>query len=406
MELSPYINSSQPPLAAGPRSARESNLHSALLAILQSPKPLSRAEVATSVGCTRSTASKLVDQLISGRVIEEMPASTASTPGRPAVPLRLVARRFVGIGIEINVRYIAIRMVDLNGETLTEIIEEKNLAGIDPQTVLKKLDQRLIQLTDSYCNAHTQLVGATIAVPGLVDTNRKLILRAPNLNWAEISLCNQMEFCQGMDNFQILNEANTAAVASTYSRPGKPSENKNFLYISGEFGVGGALMLDHKQISGLHGWAGEFGHVCVDPAGPKCPCGSTGCLEQYLGRGALSRLAGFSQTVTMQTIREASATDPTARAAIETAGRALGKALTTIINITDVDHVIVGGTLAELIDDLRHYALDEIKNRLLSARWSLPVIEKSKEGRLAAVTGGAYLAFHDLLNNPAKYLDI
>ena len=73
----------------------------------------------------------------------------------------------------------------------------------------------------------------------------------------------------------------------------RPDRTLSFLYLSGEVGIGGALVVDGAVFGGRHGWSGEIGHTVVDPAGPLCRCGSTGCLEQYAGKDALMRAAAL-----------------------------------------------------------------------------------------------------------------
>ncbi|NEE32616.1 ROK family protein, partial [Streptomyces sp. SID7982] len=104
---------------------------------------------------------------------------------------------------------------------------------------------------------------------------------------------------------------------------------RSFLYLTGEIGVGGALVLNGELLRGAHGFAGEIGHVVVDPAGPECRCGSRGCLEQYAGQAALLRAAGIAEiggaSGVLELERRAAAEDPRAVAAIGEAGRMLGR---------------------------------------------------------------------------------
>lgn len=85
------------------------------------------------------------------------------------------------------------------------------------------------------------------------------------------------------------NEANLAALAELWF--GGLGDARSFLYLTGEIGVGGALVLRGELLRGAHGFAGEVGHVVVDPDGPLCGCGARGCLEQYAGQAALLRAA-------------------------------------------------------------------------------------------------------------------
>lgn len=85
----------------------------------------------------------------------------------------------------------------------------------------------------------------------------------------------------------MVNEADASAYSVLYKNPGQIGGTSDFLYLSAGVGVGAALIYEGRLFSGQHGWAGEIGHMCVDTAGPKCSCGSNGCLEQYAGLDAM-----------------------------------------------------------------------------------------------------------------------
>ncbi len=127
-------------------------------------------------------------------------------------------------------------------------------------------------------------MGAALALPGLVSGGS--VRQAPNLGWNEVPA--QELFADALAALRpghpalpvaSENEANLAALAELWF--GGLGDVRSFLYLTGEIGVGGALVLNGELLRGAHGFAGEIGHVVVDPAGPECRCGSRGCLEQY-----------------------------------------------------------------------------------------------------------------------------
>ena len=150
----------------------------------------------------------------------------------------------------------------------------------------------------------------------------------------------------------IGNEADLAAATVSLERPGRPGPVTDFVYLSGEIGIGGAVVFDGRPLPGRHGWAGELGHVTVDPSGPACLCGSTGCLELYAGKRALLEAAPVSRCDALPAALEerVRAGDETAGAAVERAAWALGVALSTVLNVVDVPVIVLGGHLRELAD--------------------------------------------------------
>ena len=138
------------------------------------------------------------------------------------------------------------------------------------------------------------------------------------------------------------------------SVPGRPSDLSDFIYLSGEIGIGGAVVVDGRGMAGRHGWAGEIGHVSVDPDGPACPCGSTGCLERYAGKDAILTAAGLRGVVRSGRPR---AGGPLRRRPCAGCRRraawALGVALAGVINVLDIPAVVLGGHLGQIADLLR-----------------------------------------------------
>jgi predicted NBD/HSP70 family sugar kinase len=156
-------------------------------------------------------------------------------------------------------------------------------------------------------------------------------------------------------------------------------------------------------VTGSAGWAGEVGHVCVDPAGPACRCGSTGCLEQYAGRHALLTAAGLPlDTPPVDVVARAG--DPDVRRALDAAADALGIALAGVVNVLDLPAVVLGGHLAALADLLRPRLEELLGRRVLSARWRRPVVEAVPGLPAAGATGAALRALGDVLADPVAWL--
>ena len=119
--------------SSGAPSARQSSLRTSNLALVArqvfaSPGPVSRAAVATATGMTRSTASRLADELVATGILAELAPAPSAGPGRPAVPLTPAAGTFIAIGLEVNVSHMAVRAIDLSGEVLAErVVVDDNL---------------------------------------------------------------------------------------------------------------------------------------------------------------------------------------------------------------------------------------------------------------------------------------
>ena len=181
---------------------------------------------------------------------------------------------------------------------------------------------------------------------------------------------------------------------------------RDFVYLSGEIGIGGAVVLDGRVMTGQHGWAGEIGHVTVDPDGPACPCGSTGCLERYAGRHAILDAAGMDRDSTAADIATAAASgDARATEALGRAARALGIAVAGVLNVLDIPAVVLGGHLGQIADLLRPELERQLRTRVMSARWAAPTIVPAPVDLAPGATGAAMLELSLVLDQPALWAD-
>ncbi|NKQ51312.1 ROK family protein [Amycolatopsis sp. K13G38] len=390
-----------------PTSARQSTLRASNLALVArtvcaSARPLSRADVAAATSMTRATASRLVDELVAAGVLGETEPGTAAGRGRPATPL-VPGSGPAALGLQINAGFIAVRVIDLRGRVAAETLEYGDLVGSDPLRTLARLGELSARVLDGL-PAGLRLVGAGLALPGIVSGDT--LLRAPNLGWSDVRAADLLggRALRGLP-LTVDNEASLAARTVAELAPGRPGPFADFVYLSGEIGIGGAAVLGGEVMRGRHGWAGEIGHVCVDPAGPACRCGSTGCLETYLGRDALLAAAGLTSESSLAQLAElAHGGDARASTALSASARALAVALGGVINVLDIPTVVLGGHLAHLVKALRPELEEQLRARVLSARWTPPRIQAAEPVPAPGATGAAYRELAAVLADPVRWL--
>ncbi|WP_257210571.1 ROK family protein [Actinomyces ruminis] len=164
-------------------------------------------------------------------------------------------------------------------------------------------------------------------------------------------------------------------------------------------------MRNHQVMLGVSGFAGEVGHIQVDPTGPLCTCGNRGCVERYAGRRLILAAAGLEATAGPQELVAAwEAQAPAARRAVSDAARALGVGLSAAINVLDIPTVILGGHLAPLADILRPELEAELRQRVLSSRWSVPEVITTSQDQTPAVTGAAWSLLEEVVADPAAWM--
>jgi predicted NBD/HSP70 family sugar kinase len=182
-------------------------------------------------------------------------------------------------------------------------------------------------------------------VPGIVDAYTGFVSYAPHLGWRDVewgpsvldSLNTPLPVSFG-------NDANLGALGEHLRGAGRGVEA--MLYVSGGIGIGGGYVERGRVRMGGAGFAGEIGHMPVDPTGAACPCGAHGCWETHIGRDAIaSRWNGEFDSL----LEFANSGDPAALGVVEVTGHWLGLGLRGLIAITDPARVVLGGHLAALL---------------------------------------------------------
>ncbi|WP_333735036.1 ROK family protein, partial [Streptomyces sp. IBSBF 3010] len=277
-------------------TVRRSNLSLVLRAVRDEGEgEATRAGVAARVGLTRAAVSSLVEQLLETGFLTESGKTFSGQAGRPGTALKTARTGPAGLGVEVNIDYVSVCVVDLAGTGRVRLTEHLDNRGTPPAEVLARAAGIAARTLDSAREQELYPVGVALALPGLVSGGA--VRQAPNLGWNQVpaeelfaaALTSEHPGHQELP-VRSENEANLAALAELWF--GGLERIRSFLYLTGEIGVGGALVIDGELLRGAHGFAGEIGHVVVDPSGPQCRCGSRGCLEQYAGQAALLRAAG------------------------------------------------------------------------------------------------------------------
>ena len=384
---------------------REHNLGLVLRLIIDAPVPPSRADIAVATGLTRATVSSLADRLIVGALVTELPPVMSQRAGRPAVPLVPAAGTLAAVGMEINVDYLGVRVVDLSGSILAQQVESADFRGSDPITVISRLSQLYGEVTGGLGNG-IRMVGSCLAIPGLVDRMLGPVRLAPNLGWRDVDVVGEFHSHPATADVAIRldNEATLGARAEADAL--RPAGTRSFLYVSGEVGIGGALVVNGAVFGGRHGWSGEIGHTVVDPTGPRCRCGALGCLEQYAGKDALMRAAAMDLDLPVEALmRAAENGEAAALTALAGGAVALGTALANAVNLVDVENVVLGGIYAPLAPFLIPGIDEVLQNRVLSAPWSGLRVCAAEVRYYAALTGAASAVLSDVIDDPSAWLD-
>jgi predicted NBD/HSP70 family sugar kinase len=374
---------------------------------------ITRAQVAARVGLTRAAVSSLVEQLLEGGFLAESGKTFSGQAGRPGTVLKVARTGAAGLGIEINIDYVTVCVVDLGGTDRVRLTEHLDNRGTPPADVFHRVARIAVRALESAAEQQLRVVGVQLGLPGLVSGGT--VRQAPNLGWNRVAV--EGLFAQALAALRpgrpalpvgADNEANLAALAELWC--GGPGAARSFLYLTGEVGVGGALVLEGQLLRGAHGFAGEIGHVVAHADGPLCRCGAHGCLEQYAGQLALLRNAGIDENAGVPGVaeleRRAAAGDATALGALRTAGEKLGLVLSGAVNLLDPEAVVLGGIYRGLARWLVPAVEAQLAERVVSGLWpvgSARLRPSSLSGD--AARGAAALVVRGVLADPVAHAE-
>ncbi|GAA1276162.1 ROK family protein [Sphaerisporangium rubeum] len=386
------INTQTGPQPADFADVRATNL-AVVLRFVRQNAPCSRADIAASTGLNKATVSSLVADLIDRRLLRETGLSE-NRVGRPATMLTLDGSPYAAIGLEANVDYITAVAVDLAG---TELLSWRRTfpgaAATSGQAVaaIAALARRVLNRMDKEAR---QVLGLTVAVPGLVDVSGTVRI-APNLGWRDVDLAGDLTKALRDPGFPVLvdNDANLAALAE--HRFGPHGGVGDIVYLTGEIGVGAGVIMDGRLRRGGLGFAGEVGHIPIDPGGPECRCGRRGCLEALAGLGAVLRHTAPDATLAElepeveEIVRLARAGDPAVLAILDQAGRALGKGVAVLANVLNPQVVVLGGYYVALTPWVLPAAREELSRLSFAPEAGGTELVASTLGYGAAALGAA-----------------
>lgn len=373
---------------------------------------LSRAQIAAATGLTKASVSSLVLDLLDAGIIREIGLNPQGERGRPGVGLVLSPAKGV-MGMEINVDYISAGVTDLAGNLLLQETLEQDNRNASPASVAAALTRLVAGLRGAAEAQGVSLLGGGLAVPGLVDGRSGELITAPNLGWNDEAIDRQALLPDVPLGVTLFNEANAAALAELRYRP---AGGADFIFVSGEVGVGGGLVIGSELFTGPGGHAGELGHVVVEPQGRRCSCGGTGCLETIAGQDAIFAAAGFpgrsgadlqalagpSRSECLARLLAAlEAGDPAAASAVERAGHALGLAVASSVRILNISSVVLGGHFAilgrwmvpALTGSLTTYAPGKVRSENITL---------SAVGQAGALLGAAGSVVRSLVEAPHR----
>lgn len=305
------------------------------------------------MGIGRGMITSLVSELLHEGVIYS--GATAVAPrGRHPEMLYVRTRDRLVAAVDLRFSRTYMMLSDFGGR---EIAFDAMPTVAQPEALVTQLSERIATLLREHSRGRS-CEGVGLVVPGMVDRTTGTVLNSPQLGWHDVDIRDLLSVATGFD-VHIENAPIACALARMWLSGGDEKAPQNFVYVTVSDGVGAAVVVRGEVVRGVGNTAGEFGHVPLSLEGPRCLCGSQGCLEAYTSNLAtVSRYLGHdfspdvAQTLRLETgmtidtvIERWRAGDEKAGWALHETARYLAVGLATIVNALNPAVIFVGGEI-------------------------------------------------------------
>jgi predicted NBD/HSP70 family sugar kinase len=400
VDTGPWITSVTGALTRTPavtqEEVRRHNL-GVLLRLLHVGGAASRADLTAVSGLNRSTVRALTTELADAGLVRESAPVGRGGAGRPSILVEPRSEHVWALAVDIGVEHLSAARIGLGGVVLDRREGRQPRGdGAVPQVL-----DRVRALVEPLLEAATgDPVGIGVAVPGMVGGPDQLVRFAPNLGWVDVPLGLLLGAELGSTLPVAVGNEGDLGVMAEHLR-GVAAHASDAIYLTGEVGLGSGVIVGGRPLTGAGGYAGEVGHMSVNPAtGRLCTCGRRGCWETEVGADAVLMAIGAPAGSAPEEILAATASGSrAARAAVRRIGRWLGVGVANLVNLFNPEVVIFGGLTRTLFPVLEPYVRAELAAALIAprdqVRLALPGL-----GADSSLVGAAELAFAPLLGDP------
>lgn len=403
MTLAPAMRNQKPQTT---RDVKRMN-RSTLLQAIYFSDPVSRLELSQRCGMSPATVTNLIAALLdSGLVIEV--GLEESQGGRPRQTVTVNPDYGHIIGIDLGETHISFELFDMKLNRIAQFTKSTSPEENRSSEIVDHVGVGVRELLAVAGVQHSQVVGAGIGVPGVVDPIEGISVTAPNWGWQHVPLRDMLR--QNLDMRVWLNNgAQAMALAEMWFGAGQGVENLAVLLVG--TGVGAGITIDGKLYRGASNSAGEWGHHCIEVEGRACRCGSRGCIEAYIGAPSIIQrlqtlapdsplLHDHDQIKTLTAINAAAQNDdPCAMQVLDDVVKYMAVGIANLINLYNPQQVTLGGWAGMIIGNTIINSLRQTTAQYtLSQPWSAAAIELSQLGRDAVNLGAACLVLERLFD--------
>lgn len=382
----------------GNSDVRRHNL-SLVLRLVHQSQGVPRSQLTRSTGLNRSTIAALVGELVERELVVEAEPDASNQVGRPS-PLALPGPRAIAFAVNPEIDAITVAVVGFGATVLRRL--RRPLPGSPSVARAVSVTAELIeQLGAEFGGDHT-ILGIGAAIPGLVRARDGVVRLAPHLHWVDEPFAAELANATGLPVFAA-NDASLGTRAESLFGAGRGVADLIYLN-GGASGIGGGSISGGRALTGVEGYAGEFGHTLVATDGEACHCGAVGCLETEVRRDRLVALTGLTD-VDSDELEAALLSGETVdiRAEVDRQIDYLAVALRNAINILNPSTIVLGGFLGSLYAVAPDRLDRLLANGPLTASSELVSVVRSELGANRLMIGAAELAFESVLADPSSF---
>lgn len=382
------------------RDLRREN-RAAVLWSLYLSQPRSRQELGAATGLSAASVTNVIRELIDEGIVIET-GLVESDGGRPRAMLGMNPLYGYVIGVDIGETRTRVELFDL---TMTERAKAEypldRAAENDVAVVVGQIASGLdTVLADSGIDREA-ILGVGIGVPGIIERGPEVLVHGQTYGWDAVPLG---KLLRARTDLPLLfdNGAKTMGRAELWFGAGRGARNAVMVLIGS--GVGASLISGGATYEGATSSAAELGHVTVAVGGRKCRCGASGCLEAYVGAGAILErygrpMAADDQELALAELIGAADTSPRAAAVLDETAEYLGAGIGTLINLFNPEQVILGGWAGLLLGScLLPEIRESARRHSLRHLFAATSIGLGQLGPGAVARGAATLPVENFLN--------
>ncbi|MBM3329397.1 MAG: ROK family protein [Calditrichaeota bacterium] len=306
----------------------------------------------------------------------------------------------IAIGIDLGGTRLKGGIITRSGKVVREVMAPSRVQ-VGYETVLDDLvalTENLREIAKAELERLILAPAIGLGVAGLMEQSRKRVIAAPNCP-AIVGQSLASDLGRRLSAHVVMdNDANVVAIAEGLC--GAARGCQHYVAITIGTGIGGAIVVDGRLLRGTDGGGGEIGHIPISRYGPKCGCGSRGCLESYIGRASLDRYIEkhypeFACKSLVELAHLAKGRNIKARDFYAYIGETLGVALTGLVNLFNPQCIVIGGGVSAAGELLLGPARREVERRAFATYLSSLKIRGAKLGNWAGVVGAAMMALDE-----------